>query len=266
MPNASQRLTKRAALSAESFSRMPPRCFGWLATIPTGRPPIRARQVMIVRAQRGFRSKHSPSSTMRAITSYMSYGLARRVGQDVEQLLVRRGRPGRRPRAAAAAPRSSAGRRRGSRLIACDALLVGADLEVADAGDPGVDARAAQLLLGDVLAGHRLREVRAGQRHRAAALHHRHEVGQPGDVRGARRAGAHQRRHLRDHAAHRSTSSRNRWPGAGEQRARGLLDARAGRVEQPDHRDALAERELAQARRPSVSPVMPIEPAMTVKS
>ena len=72
MPYASQRFTKRAALSAESFSRMPPRCFGWLATIPTGRPPMRARQVMIVRAQRGFRSNQSPSSTIRPITSYMS--------------------------------------------------------------------------------------------------------------------------------------------------------------------------------------------------
>ena len=45
-----------------------------MATMPTGRPPIRARQVMIVRAQRGLRSNHSPSSTMRRITSYMSYG------------------------------------------------------------------------------------------------------------------------------------------------------------------------------------------------
>ena len=57
MPNASQSLMKRAALSAESFSRMPPRCFGWLATMPTGRPPMRARQVMSVRANRGLMSK-----------------------------------------------------------------------------------------------------------------------------------------------------------------------------------------------------------------
>ena len=72
MPKASQRLMKRAALSAESFSRMPPSCLGWLATMPTGRPPMRARQVMIVRAKRGFMSNHSPSSTIRRITSYMS--------------------------------------------------------------------------------------------------------------------------------------------------------------------------------------------------
>ena len=74
MLNASQRLTKRAALSAESFSRMPASCFGWFATIPTGRPPKRARQVMIVFAHFGLMSKYSPSSTIRSITSYMSYG------------------------------------------------------------------------------------------------------------------------------------------------------------------------------------------------
>src|SRR5215211_5414770 len=75
MPNASHRLTKRAALSAESFSRMPPSCLGWLATIPTGRPPILARHVTIVLANWDFRSNHSPWSTMRPITSYTSYGL-----------------------------------------------------------------------------------------------------------------------------------------------------------------------------------------------
>ena len=57
MPKALQRLTKRAALSAESLSRMPPSCLGWLATIPAGRPPKRAKQVMIVLAHCGFMSK-----------------------------------------------------------------------------------------------------------------------------------------------------------------------------------------------------------------
>jgi hypothetical protein len=74
MLKASQRLMKRAALSAESFSRMPPSCFGWLATIPVGCPPKRARQVMIVFANFGLMSKISPSSTISWITSYMSYG------------------------------------------------------------------------------------------------------------------------------------------------------------------------------------------------
>ena len=45
------------------------------------------------------------------------------------------------------------------------------------------------------------------------------------------------------------TCSRNSAPGAGEGRPARGLDARAGRVEQPHDRDALAQRELAHARR-----------------
>ena len=127
-----------------------------------------------------------------------------------------------------------------------------------------VDLRAAELLLGHVLAGHRLGQVRAGERHRAAALDHRHEVGQAGDVGGARRARAHQRGDLRDHAAHHDLLA-EQVARAREQRAGRLLDPRAGRVEQPDQRDAL--RSASSRRRATFSsPVMPIEPAMTVKS
>ena len=57
MPNALQRLMKRAALSEESLSRIPPSCLGWLATIPAGRPPNRARQVISVFANCGLMSK-----------------------------------------------------------------------------------------------------------------------------------------------------------------------------------------------------------------
>ena len=48
--NASQIWMKCAALSAASASRMPPACFGLFATMPAGRPPNRARHVMIGRA------------------------------------------------------------------------------------------------------------------------------------------------------------------------------------------------------------------------
>ena len=82
-----------------------------------------------------------------------------------------------------------------------DALLVVGDLEVADPRLAAVHARAAELLLGDVLADRRPHQVRSGQRHRPAPLDHRHEVGQPRDVRRAGRARPHQRRDLRDHAA-----------------------------------------------------------------
>jgi hypothetical protein len=80
------------------------------------------------------------------MTSYMSYGLAVGLGQDVEQLLVRAvdrigPRPGR-----AAAPRSA--REEGEVLLdASDALLVVGHLEVADTRLAAVHARAAELLL-----------------------------------------------------------------------------------------------------------------------
>ncbi len=50
MPKASHNHTKRAALSAESTKSTPPFHLGWLATMPTARPPRRAKPVMISRA------------------------------------------------------------------------------------------------------------------------------------------------------------------------------------------------------------------------
>ena len=82
-----------------------------------------------------------------------------------------------------------------------DARLVALDLDVADPGDLAMNARAAELLLGDVLIGHRLDQRRPAERHRALARDHRDEVGQPRDVRGPGRAGADHRGDLRHDAA-----------------------------------------------------------------
>ena len=60
------------ALSAASTSRQPARTLGWLAMMPTGRPPSRARAVMMFWAKWWCGSKKSPSSTMARITSCMS--------------------------------------------------------------------------------------------------------------------------------------------------------------------------------------------------
>ena len=43
MLNASQNRTNRAALTEASMSSVPARCAGWFATIPTRRPPSRAK-------------------------------------------------------------------------------------------------------------------------------------------------------------------------------------------------------------------------------
>ena len=72
MWKASQSMMKRAALSAESTSSAPPSTMGWLATMPTGRPPRRAKQVIRFFAQPGLISKKWPRSTMAAMTFFMS--------------------------------------------------------------------------------------------------------------------------------------------------------------------------------------------------
>ena len=74
MLNASHVRTNRAAFSDASMSSVPASTLGWLATIPTARPSSRANPITTFIAQNGKTSKKSPSSTMRRITSCMSYG------------------------------------------------------------------------------------------------------------------------------------------------------------------------------------------------
>jgi hypothetical protein len=50
----------------------PAEVLGWLATMPGGRPPKRAKPVTSVLAHCGLSSNSSPSSTIREITSWMS--------------------------------------------------------------------------------------------------------------------------------------------------------------------------------------------------
>ena len=69
---ALQSQMNRAALSEESTKRTPPLTLGWFATIPTARPPRRAKPVMISRAKRAFISSHEPASTSPRMTSCMS--------------------------------------------------------------------------------------------------------------------------------------------------------------------------------------------------
>jgi hypothetical protein len=47
MLKASQKRTKRAALTEASMSRQPASTSGWLATMPTGGPSMRAKPMMM---------------------------------------------------------------------------------------------------------------------------------------------------------------------------------------------------------------------------
>jgi hypothetical protein len=67
-----------------------------------------------------------------------------------------------------------------------------------------------------------------------------------GDVGGPGRARAHERRHLRDDAAHDDLLAEE-VAAAGEERADRLLDPRAGAVEQPHEGQALGQRQVAQS-------------------
>ena len=127
------------------------------------------------------------------------------------------------------------------------AFLVVGDFEIGDTADLGVDRGTAHLFLGDVLPHCRLHEVAPAERHRRRALHHRHEVGERGDVRSARRAVSEHRGHHRHDPAHRDLLAEQRAR-ARERRAARRLDARARAVEQPHERDALADCVPAHAR------------------
>src|SRR3954452_299724 len=137
---------KRAALSALSTNSTPPFCLGWLATMPIARPSMRAKPTMISLAQRGWTSKNDSSSTIPAMSSFMSNGLFSSRG------ICGNGAPG-----------SAGGARGGSLgpvrrhvgqppLGGVDALLVALHQQRPAPRHAGVHARAAHLLERHLLA------------------------------------------------------------------------------------------------------------------
>ena len=65
------------------MSSTPASARGWFPTIPTGWPPSRANPQTMFSAKRSCTSRNSPSSTTRAITCFMSYGLVGSSGMSV---------------------------------------------------------------------------------------------------------------------------------------------------------------------------------------
>ena len=105
-----------------------------------------------------------------------------------------------------------------------------------------VRVRAAELLHRHVLVRDRLHDVRARDEHVARLAHHVGEVGDRRRVHGAARARAEDRADLRHDAR------RQRVPqedvGVAAERDDALLDARAARVVEADHRRAVSHREI----------------------
>jgi hypothetical protein len=96
--------------------------------------------------------------------------------------------------------------------------------------------RAAQRLEVDLLAGHRLDDVGAGDEHVRGLLHHEDEVGDRRRVDRAARARAHDQADLGDHA--RAHDVPGEHVAVGAQRDDALLDPRSARVVDPDDRAA----------------------------
>ena len=144
-------------------------------------------------------SKNSPSSTMCAIDVAHVVGLRRVVGDDVVQLEVH--------------PLGVVGGLEARRLLevverqeahqvahVLEALVLALGGEVRDARLGVVRHRAAELLEGRLLAGHRLDHIGARDEHVRGVLHHEDEVRHRRRVDGAAGAGAHDDADLRDHA------------------------------------------------------------------
>ena len=72
MLKESQVRTKRAPFSELSMSSTPAKTWGWLPTIPTTWPSMRAKPHTRFMAHSEWYSKNSPSSTTAAMTFFMS--------------------------------------------------------------------------------------------------------------------------------------------------------------------------------------------------
>ena len=133
-------------------------------------------------------------------------------------------------------------------------FVSGAQIRTLDVQSPPERWReAAQALLVDLLTGDRLHQRRAAEGQRALASHHGHEVREPRDVGGARRARADHGRHLRYHAAHQHLLAKQVSAGSegadhvGMMTAPGV-DARARGVDEPHHGPASTEGHGPEAR------------------
>ena len=177
--------------------------------------------------------------------------LAGIVGNDVEERLV----SPRRRIGARLARRSLAAAQREIRQVFAnrgEARRVVWYLEIRAAGDLGVHLAPAELFLADVLADDALHQVRAADRHRGGPLHHRDEIRQAGDVRRPRGSRAEHGGDLRNDSGEHDLLAKQIsrvGEGADDRRLLGVdREPRARGVDEPDHRHAFSQRQLAQAR------------------
>ena len=127
-----------------------------------------------------------------------------------------------------------------ARLVAERVLVVGHEMR--DARALGVRVGAAEILERDLLARHGAHHLGPGDEHVRGAARHQHEVGDRGRVDRAARTGAHHERDLRHDAGGHDVAAEDL--GVAAERDDALLDARAARVVDADHRAAEAHGEV----------------------
>ena len=213
--------------------------------MPTGRPPRRAKPISRLRAKSACTLEEVCLVDDRLDHLAHVVRLIGRLGDDVVQLF--------------GAPLDRIIRLLARRILGVvlrqegqqpahphQALAVVIAGEVRHAADARVDARAAQVLGGDLFVGHRLHHIRAGDVHIARALDHEDEVGQRRRVDRAARAGPEDRRDLRDHSTRLHIAQEQ--AGVAGQRHHALLNARAAGIIQADDRDPQPHRGIHQPR------------------
>ena len=153
-------------------------------------------------------------------------------------------RPRRRPRCRSTGSGSRLLRRQvgQQRLDVVDRVLLVRAEVVRVAARRVVRARAAELLEGDLLAGHGLHHVRAGDEHLRGLVDHDDEVGERGGVDVPARRRAHDQRDLRDDAGGADGAVEDLAVQA--ERDDALLDARAAALVDADDRAAGLHREV----------------------
>ena len=192
-------------------------------------------------AQRSCTSRNSPSSTTCRITSFMSYGLVGSSGMSVSSSGASRS-SGSDGSANGGCSRLFCGRNESRYRASSRQASSSGERERRNARLRRVRGRAAEILERHLLAGHGLHHVGAGDEHVRRALDHEDEVGDRRRVDRAAGAGAHHQRDLRHDAGRLHVPPEDlRVPG---ERDDALLDPRAARVVDPDHRAAELHRQV----------------------
>ena len=223
------------------MSSAPARTAGCCATMPTGRPPSRANPTSMLPAHIGWISRKSASSTTRRITSCMSYGFDDSSGTTASSAASIRS-DGSVGVTIGASARLFCGRCARSRRTWSIASASSDAARCATPLRPVCTPRPTERLRVDLLMGHGLHDVGAGDEHVARALDHHGEVRHRRRVDSAAGARSEDDRDLRHDARRQDVAQEDlRVPAEGRD---AFLDSRPAGIVEADDRRADLHREV----------------------